>query len=403
MLRIIARLNVGGPARHVVVLSRDLQARGYDTRLAHGVVGPGEASLEHLAVEHGLHVTTIPSLGPRISAFGDLRALLALVRLTFRETPDVIHTHTAKAGALGRLAALVFNATRRRRRRALVVHTFHGHVLNGYFSPFTSALVRLAERSLARASDRIVTVSEEQRRDIVERFSVAPAARVSVVPLGLDLGPLIGLQPGMASLRQELGIPTSAFVVGYVGRFVPIKDLETLVEAFALVSRECADAWLLMIGDGPTREAVDATARRTGVAARVRFTGWTENLPAVYGAIDVCALSSLNEGTPVALIEAMAAGKAVAATTVGGVPDVVVEGRTGLLVPPRDAPRLAAALVRLARDPELRTRMGREARADVASRFSPERLADDIARLYGAGLADKRGLHSRVASDPGAY
>jgi glycosyltransferase involved in cell wall biosynthesis len=390
-MRVIARLNVGGPARHVVVLNRGLEARGYDTRLVHGAVGLGEASLEHLAVEHGLRVTAIPSLGPRVNAWSDLQAFVQLLRLTFREAPDVIHTHTAKAGALGRLAALLYNLTRGRKRRALIVHTFHGHVMSGYFGALGTAAVRLAERSLARATDLIVTISPAQRRDIVDRFRVAPDARVAVVPLGLDLGPLLDLTPGAAGLRAELGIPAAAFVVGYVGRFVAIKDLETLGAAYAALRREIPDAWLVMIGGGPTRPAVESALARAGVADRVRFTGWTERLPAAYASMDVCALSSINEGTPVALIEAMAAGRTVVATAVGGVPDVVETERTGLLVPARDPAALAAALIRLARDPELRTRLSREARASVAARFSPERLTSDIAGLYHARLMMKRG------------
>ncbi len=186
VLRAIARLNVGGPARHVVLLDRGLRARGHETLLVHGTVGEDEASLEHLAVELGVPTRKVADLGRRVSPLGDARAFVRLLRAIFREQPDIVHTHTAKAGALGRLAALAFNATRSRRRRCVVVHTYHGHVFEGYFGPAGSWLVRSAERLLAHATDWIITISPAQRQAIVERFGVGRPERTVVVPLGLD-------------------------------------------------------------------------------------------------------------------------------------------------------------------------------------------------------------------------
>lgn len=381
VIRIIGRLNVGGPARHVVLLNEGLVQRGYDTILVHGSVGKGEASLEHLAVEGGLATVKIPELGRRIRPLDDARAFWKLVRLVFREKPDVVHTHTAKAGTLGRLAAVVFNMTRRRDSRCAIVHTFHGHVLTGYFSAPINLLVRLAERSLALATDRIVTVSPRQQADIVRTFSIASATRTTVVPLGLNLAPLLQLTASL-DLRTELGIGEHDFVIGYVGRFVPVKDLPTLIRGFALAARETPDTWLLLAGGGPTRPSLETLAAELGVARRVKFIGWTEDLSAVYATMDVCALSSLNEGTPVAIIEAMAAARAVVATAVGGVPDVVRDNETGLLVPPGEPSALAAALKRLTSDAELRRRFGARARQEVARRFTRDRLIGDVAAMY---------------------
>jgi glycosyltransferase involved in cell wall biosynthesis len=394
VLRVIARLNIGGPARHVVLLDRGLRARGYETLLAHGSLGPGEASLEHLADQYGVPTVRVFGLAPRISPFRDALAFLHLLRLTFREVPDVVHTHTAKAGALGRLAAFTFNATRSRRRRALVVHTFHGHVLTGYFGPFINGIVRFAERSLAKITDRIVTISPAQWQDIVNRFRIAPQSRTVVIPLGLDLQPLLSRPMAIPTVRRDLGLGEDDLLIGYVGRFVPIKDLSTLIKAFAIVRREVPHASLLMAGDGPSRTELEELARRMSLGTCVRFLGWWDDLPPLYAAIDICALSSLNEGTPVAIIEAMAAGKAVVATNVGGVADVIEDGRTGLLVPPRDAEALARALVRLATDADLRHRMGREAKDGVPARFSDERLAVDVDALYSSALREKRGVRA---------
>jgi len=390
IIRVIARLNVGGPARHVVLLDRGLRARGHETLLVHGSLDSGEASLEHLAQASGLPMVTIAELGRRISPLSDARAFLQLVRVIYRESPDVVHTHTAKAGTLGRLAALLFNLTRPRRRRCVVIHTFHGHVLSGYFGRTGSALARMAERTLAAVSDRIIAISPRQQDDLVGRFRVADQAQTTVVPLGLDIQALIDQRPDAPNLRRTLGIGDNDVVVGFVGRFVPIKNLALLVGAFATAQKRVPGMWLVLAGDGPTRSELESLADSCGVAERVRFLGWTEDLGPLYATFDICALSSLNEGTPVAIIEAMAAERAVIATAVGGVPDIVDDGRTGILVASGDANALGAAIVRLAGNRDERRALGAAARRAAAERFSFERLVNDIDRLYQDALARKR-------------
>jgi glycosyltransferase involved in cell wall biosynthesis len=381
VLRVIARLNVGGPARHVVLLDQGLQARGWKTLLVHGSIGSGEASLESFAAERGVPTRKIDDLGRRIDPFSDVRAFLKILKLTFQEQPHIVHTHTAKAGTLGRLAALMFNVTRPRRRRCIVLHTFHGHVFTGYFSGTASWLIRMVERLLGTVTDRVITISPSQRRDIVEQFRIVALDRTAVVPLGLHLDPLLTLPADDERVRASFGISASDFVVGFIGRFVPIKDLQTLVTAFAAAHQRLGGMWLMLAGDGPSRSSVESAVRAAGVADRVRFLGWVEDLPKFYSTLDVCALSSLNEGTPVALIEAMAAGKAVVATRVGGVPDLVDDGRTGMLVDAGDSDALSKALVDLAEDPDKRRLLGQNARNDV-HRFSTDRLVDDVDRLY---------------------
>jgi len=390
VVRAIARLNVGGPARQAILLHAALRGRGFDTVLVHGTVGPGEADLEDLLPASGEGVVKVPELGAKIRPLDDLRAFGALVRTVFRERPDVLHTHTAKAGALGRLSALAYNLTRRRSRRCLVVHTFHGHVFEGYFGPAGNAAVRTAERLLARVTDRIVAISPRQQSALVDRFAIASPAKVAVVPLGLDLDPFFDVAGTDRGLREVLGFPRESFVVGCVGRLVPIKDVGTLLEALALASREAPSLRLAVVGDGPERPALERRAADLGLHGLVAFTGWRRDLPAVYAGLDAVALSSRNEGTPVALIEAMAAGRPVAATAVGGVPDVVEHERTGLLVPPGDPGRLASALVRLAGDPAGSARMAQQARAAV-ERYRSAHLLDAIEALYRSGLGARRG------------
>ena len=389
ILRVIARLNVGGPARQVALLSDRLRNSGYDTTVVYGDVEPSEASFEHLLDPSGRSLK-LADLGRRVRPLSDLRAFAGLVRAMFRERPDVVHTHTAKAGALGRAAAGLYNATRGRSRRAIVVHTFHGHVLDGYFRPAANMAIRTAERVLATLTDRIVAIAPGQRDELVERFRIASASKVDVVRLGLDLSRLLAVDESSPDLRGELSIGAGQLVIGYVGRLVPIKSVDTLLRAFAGVRREQKPR-LVIVGEGPERAALESLAAGLGIADRVSFTGWRQDLEAVYRTFDITAVSSRNEGTPVALIEAMAAGRAVVATRVGGVPDVVTDESVGLLVEPGDAGALSAALESLGGDPAARRRMGAAARRSVASRYSVDRLVADLDRLYRQGLAAKRG------------
>ncbi len=390
IVRVIARLNVGGPARHVSLLNAGLNARGHDTLLVHGSLDDGEASLERDARDRGVRLAHLNDLGRRVRPASDLRAFADLLRLIHREQPDVIHTHTAKAGTLGRLAASAYNATRPRHRRALVLHTFHGHVFEGYFRPAVNGAIRTTERALARLTDVIVTISPRQRADIVDRFRIAAAAKTVVVPLGLDLEALFGIEEGEPDLRAEIGAAARDVVVGYAGRMVPVKDVDTLLRAFARAAAAVPDMRLLLGGSGPERARAEALAASLGVAARTHFIGWTQDLRRFYSTLDLFALSSLNEGTPVAVIEAMAASRPIVATEVGGVPDVVQHGTTGLLVPARDPGALAGALIRLAEDAGMRRTMGHAGRAVARERYAHTRLVDDLERLYAEGLRLKR-------------
>jgi glycosyltransferase involved in cell wall biosynthesis len=385
VLRVITRLNLGGPARHVVILNAGLARFGWNTLLVYGRLAPGEESLDRLVAEHNLPACHLPQLGRRIRVTDDLRAFLELVRLIFRFRPDVVHTHTAKAGVLGRLAAALFNVFRSHRRRCVVVHTFHGHVLEHYFGRVASVLIRTAERALATITDRIVAISTSQRTDLVERFRIARADKVRVIPLGLELQPLLSLPPRS---RCASGIVT----FGYMGRFVEIKNLPLLLQAFARACAAGCHAKLVLAGGGQLQRSLVQLTADLGITDRVTFTGWRRRLEEFYESVDVIVLSSRNEGTPVALIEAMAAGRAILATRVGGVPDVVRHEETGLLVESEDLDAMSDAIGRLAGDGDLRSRLGDAARRDVAARYPAERLVEDVRGLYEGALRSARNL-----------
>lgn len=312
------------------------------------------------------------SLQREISPVADAHALLALVRLAREYRPHVVHTHLAKAGMLGRIAARIAGVP-------IVLHTFHGSVLHGYFGQRESAFYLRIERALARLSTRIVAITESGRQELLDA-RIAPSAKVVVVPLGLDLDPL-RRRGDRAAARSLFGIPLDVPVVGIVARLVPIKDVGTFLRAVARARRDVPELRAIVVGDGSERASLEMLASSLGIAHACRFTGWRADVDAILAALDVLALTSLNEGSPVSLIEGMAAGKAVVATDVGGVADVVRPG-TGLLVPPRDDAAAGEAFVRLARDPALRARIGAQAAMSVYPRFDASRLVGDTERLY---------------------
>jgi glycosyltransferase involved in cell wall biosynthesis len=385
ILRVIARLNIGGPAIHVVLLSAGMDRVRFESLLVSGSENPGEGSMLDYALSHGVQPAIVPeivgefSLGPR-----EIRALVRLYRLMRQERPHVVHTHTAKAGFVGRLAA-------RLARVPVVVHTFHGHVLRGYYGPCKTQLLRRMERGLACLTDCIITVSEQVKRDLVT-YGVAAADRIQVISLGLELDPFLESGPYRGAFRRELQLNGVERLVGIVGRIFPIKNHHLFLEAAALVAREEPAARFVIVGDGTLRPALERQAQETGIADRVIFTGWRRDLPGIYADLDVLAVTSNNEGTPVSAIEAMAAGCPVVATNVGGLPDLIREGETGYLVPPGDAPAVATALLRVLHQPEMARCMGETARRAARERFSAQRLITDMEQLYLELLGRKRAL-----------
>ncbi len=378
VLRLIARLNVGGPALHVAYLSAGLADRGYDTMLVAGMVGSGEESMAFVAEKRGVRIETLNDLHREIAPLRDLRTILRLSRLIRRERPTILHTHTAKAGAVGRIAALLAGGA----RPPVIVHTFHGHVLRGYFNPALTAAFRVLEQMLARVTTALVAVSPEVRDDLVA-LGVAPASKFVVVRLGIELDERVsGGEEEWRATRRLLGIPPDAFVVGWIGRMTAVKRTEDIARTLQALVRRGVDAYLCLVGDGPDRARLERRMHELGVAKRCLFVGYQENVARFYDAMDALLLTSVNEGTPVSVIEALAAGRPVVATRVGGVSDVVRNGVDGFLVEVGDVESLAARLAELAGDPELRARMGNAGRAHVIERYAVERLVDDVDRLY---------------------
>jgi glycosyltransferase involved in cell wall biosynthesis len=321
-------------------------------------------------LEEGVAVRFVSSLGREISGFDDIRAVASITRIARDFRPDIVHTHLAKAGTVGRLAARAVGA------RA-VVHTYHGTVFEAYFGTLKSRAFVAIERALAHLSTRLVAITPSQRRDLL-RLGIGDERKVVEIPLGLELAQFtLPLDPGEA--RQRLGLPPADPIVAIVARLVPVKNIGLFLRAVAQMPEP---AFGVIVGDGEARRLLESECLALGLNERVRFLGWQRDVRAVYAAADVVALTSLNEGSPVSVLEAMASGRAVVSTDVGGVPDVIVDGVSGRLVPSGDAPALAAAIGGLLRDPDRRARLGAAARKAVYPHYDVSRLLADITRLY---------------------
>jgi glycosyltransferase involved in cell wall biosynthesis len=388
ILRVITRLNVGGPARQAILLSNGLKRHGFDSELVSGSEDQNEGHVPPLGIPH----TKVPTLKRPVDPLSDLRALRSLKDVIGRGRPDIVHTHMAKAGVLGRTAAS-------RAHVPVVVHTFHGHILEGYFSRAASRTFMAIERRLARRSHALVAVSGAVRDQLLA-YRIGVPEQWHVIPVGLNLGPYLENAMSRVESRQLLDLPRESLLVGFVGRLVAVKDPDTFLQAATRVATERGDVTFIVAGDGELRAQMESRAKQL-LGERIRFVGWVSNLAALYSALDLVVLTSRHEGTPTALVEAGASGRPVVATRVGGVPDVVREGASGLLVPPGDPVAAAGSMLSLLADTERRRAMGDAARAWVRDRFSLERLTGDLASLY-THLLGRKGINVRPTLDEGS-
>jgi len=402
IVRIIARLNVGGPAKHVVWLTSGLEDAGYRSLLVAGTVPEGEEDMSYFADQAGVKPLYIPEMSREIS-LKDAVTTWKLFRLLQRERPDIVHTHTAKAGTVGRIAGLLYRWLTPgvfigRPRPCKFVHTYHGHVFHSYYGRLRTQMFLTIERVLAKlVTDRIVVVSEQQREEINETFSVGKAGQFRVVRLGLELGVFADHAKRRALFRQELGIDDNVILVGIVGRLTEIKNHEMFLETVARVDSD--NVRFVVIGDGALRASLEEQARSLGLEKTVIFAGGRKDPEYFYPALDIVALTSRNEGTPLTLIEAMANARPVIASLVGGVVDLlgnvaqdgpykICERGIGVLADDDEA--FAAGLARLIEDKSLQHELGRRGFEFVDRNYRRERLLEDIKNLYGELLNRER-------------
>jgi glycosyltransferase involved in cell wall biosynthesis len=373
---VITRLNIGGASPPVISLAVGLRARGHESVLAVGSPEPGEGSLEGEAARAGATVVKIPSLRRNPHVVRDACALARLVAL-FREfRPNVVATHMSKAGALGRVAARLTGVP-------VVVHTYHGKGFDVFPQGWRRSSVLWAERVLARLATGNIVVTAKQQEEFLH-LRVSPPHRMRVIRLGLDLGPFFAASRQVGRLRRELGFDDDVLLAGVVARVVAIKGPHVFLGAAARLKERCPNVRFLVVGDGAFRPECEAMAKDLGLGGSVRFLGWRRDIPEVLSALDLVVLPTVMdfEGTPVALIEALAAGRAVVATDVGGVVDVIRPGQTGLLVPPNDPSALADAMQRLLGDPATRETLGRNGQQLVRGRYSRDRMIAETETYY---------------------
>jgi glycosyltransferase involved in cell wall biosynthesis len=388
--RIITRLNIGGPAIQAVNLSSRLSKCGVATLLVHGRVGENEGDMAYLLEQADPSISTLDvnTLKRQLAPIDDASAWWQLYRALCTFQPDVVHTHMAKAGALGRLAAVAYNRTAGRRRRARIVHTYHGHVLDGYFGRAATAMFIGIERQLARGTDRIAAVSPRVRDELVGKYRIGRTEQYRVVPLGFELARFAAIDvERRATARVALQIPASAHVVTTIGRLTAIKNQRLFLDAASRIARADPYTIFLIAGDGELRAGLAAYAAALGIRDRVRFLGWRRDLEILYAATDVFLLTSTNEGTPVALIESLAAGCAAVSTDVGGVRDVVSTPAIGRLAPAGDATQLANHVLELLADPDQRRKMAQAGREAAVTRYGLSQLLENVLALYQELLA----------------
>jgi GT2 family glycosyltransferase/glycosyltransferase involved in cell wall biosynthesis len=395
VLRIIARLNIGGPAIHVHLLTKGLDAEKFEPVLVSGKISPQEGDMSYLFDSYDKSPTIIPELQREISLRMDLKAFRQIFNRLLKERPDIVHTHTAKAGSSARLAVLMYNFICEKKVRT--VHTFHGHVFEGYFSRAKSLMFVWIERFLARLTNMIIAISETQKRDLLEKFQIAPAQKIRTVELGFDLRPFLGSKMLKGQFRRSLGINDNTLLIGIIGRLVPIKNHMMFFKAARVFLEENpgVHAKFVVVGDGELRDELEASCQELGLASHVVFSGWMRNVPLVYADLDMLALTSTNEGTPVSIIEAMASSVPVIATDAGGVMDLLgppdgipssdgfVVCERGMLCKKNDASGFAKGLKHLM-EGDIREKQKRmmRARSFVKGRFSEKRLLHDIESLY---------------------
>jgi glycosyltransferase involved in cell wall biosynthesis len=406
IIRIIARLNVGGPAKHVVWLTQGLQGAECETLLVAGRVPEGEDDMSYFAAEQNVSPLFVPSMSREIS-LKDALTVWKLYRLFVRQRPDIVHTHTAKAGTVGRFAGFLYRwltpATLLGRPRVCrFVHTYHGHIFHSYYGALKTKIFLTVEKLLAwLVTDRIVVISEQQRHEIHEQFRVGRSSQFAVIPLGLDTHVFADWETKRHRFRAELQAPADEILIGIVGRLTEIKNHDLFLRMAARYKakngsgKDFRQVRFVVIGDGHLRATLEQQAQALGLAEDVVFTGSRQDPEYFYPALDIVALTSRNEGTPLTLIEAMLNARPVISTAVGGVVDLlgeIVDPETaaqpyavcqrGISVPPDSDTGLAEGLARLIADVELSRMLGKRAAEFVARNYSKDRLLEDVSRLY---------------------
>jgi glycosyltransferase involved in cell wall biosynthesis len=386
VLQIINRLNLGGPTFIAGYLSAYL-GEGYETMLVAGMKDDSEESSEYIVRDMGIEPVFIDNMRREINFKDDRAAYKQIDKIIKEFKPDIVQTHAAKAGTLGRLAAINNNVP-------VILHTFHGHIFEGYFSPLKTRIFLEIERYLAKRSSGIIAISNEQKKDLSGKFRIDSPERTFVMPLGIDLERFtINQAEKRADFRKTYNIDNETIAIGIIGRLVPIKNHQLFIDSFAEAQKRTSKkVHAFIIGDGEIRQEVEEMCKAAGIkfstpekkeeGALLTFTSWIKDVDIPVAGLDIIALTSINEGTPVSLIEAQAAGKAIVSTEVGGIRDIVIENKTALLSKLNEPERLLTNMLELIENEILRNELSKNGPAFALSKFGYVRMVNDHKQLY---------------------
>ena len=390
VLHVITRLDKGGAAENTLLTTLGLDKRRYDAVLIKGLSIESDMSAEERtsldeglkqAELKGVKLITLPSLIRRINPILDLRAFFRLYRIFLHEKPAIIHTHTSKAGILGRWASFFA-------RVPIVVHTPHGHIFYGYHGKVKTKVFIFIEKLTAIITDRIIALTKREKEDHV-RFNISKPHKFAVIHSGVNLEDFSKNFDNNEELKKKLGIPITDSIVGTVGRLVEIKGHRYLLDAACLVLNKIENVTFLLIGDGYLMTELINHAYALGIGNKVIFAGWRSDIPQLINTFDIFVLPSLNEGMGRVLVEAMAMGKPIVASDIGGIPDIVKDGANGILFPPRDVNAMAEAIIKLLSDRELRRKMGNEGKKQTSPAYGTSGMVEKIEGLYEDLLREK--------------
>ena len=391
VLRIINRFNLGGPTYNVAYLTKYLE--GYETMLVGGEKDETENSSTFITESLGIEPLIVKEMKRKIDPIQDIEAYKKIKRIIKDYQPDIVHTHASKAGTIGRLAAFSCKVP-------AVVHTFHGHVFHSYFGKASTTLYKNIERYLAKKSDAIIAISEKQKIELADIHKICSAEKISVIPLGFDLSRFNeNIDDKRLSFRQRYNIMDDEICIAIIGRLVPVKNHRLLIESFKrLISQTNKKVKAFVVGDGEVRDNLFDLCSQLGLSfsyvdkpnatAQVIFTSWIKEVDEVLAGIDIVALTSFNEGTPVSLIEAQAGNRPIVTTNVGGIENVVMPNKTALLCENNNIEEFSAALIKLVEMDDLRGKMGMEGRQFVNQNFHYTRLCSDMRQLYDKLLSN---------------
>ena len=381
VLHIITRLDKGGSAENTFLTVKGLDKERFEVSLMCGPADDPRQERRTQVEECGIPFIFLPQLVRNIHLVRDPVALFKIYRFLKKEKFDMVHTHTSKAGLLGRFAAKLA-------KTPLIIHTPHGHVFYGYFGPLKTRLFILLERLAGRITDRIIALTQNEKEDYTAQ-RIAGKDRCVVIPSGIELAQFRELsQDEKAELKKEIGIPENFAVVGTAGRLVPVKDPGSLIEASRHIIARFPETCFLFAGDGPLKKYLQKKAVSMGIEENIFFLGWRDDVARILSLLDIFCLPSLNEGMGRVLAEAMALGKPIVASRAGGIPDLITHGRNGFLVPPQNPEELAGHIQRLLEDKGLREKMGREGQ-DTVSELTHETMVQKIENMYQELMTDK--------------